>query len=131
MNPNEIPAAYLPDHSPAFRRRGPPDWNAIRADYLAGEPASVVCERHAVSLSALRARARFDGWRRADQPGAEPEAPPTLDERARDGRPDPRVMADTALRRAARAVAEGRLAEARGWTRVARELRGKASFREA
>jgi hypothetical protein len=35
-------------------------------------------------------------------------------------------MADIAMRRAARAVREGRLTEARGWTRVGRSLAAAA-----
>ena len=43
-------------------------WDAVRADYLAGLPAHECCRRHGVTISALRARAARNGWRRIDQP---------------------------------------------------------------
>lgn len=47
--------------------RTPPEiWAAARDDYLAGESAAVVAERHGLSLRSFQRRAGIEGWRRAD-----------------------------------------------------------------
>jgi hypothetical protein len=59
-------ASNLP--APQGRRTAPAEaWAAARAEYLEGYSAPQVCGRHGMSLSAFRARARAEGWRRADQ----------------------------------------------------------------
>lgn len=50
-------------------------WAAIRADYLAGESAAVVAERHGLSERSVHRRAAVEGWRRMDQP---PLGPPPV-----------------------------------------------------
>lgn len=53
----------------------PRDWAAIRAAYVAAKlPVSTVAAQHAVSASAIYARARREGWPRRKGAGA----PPTL-----------------------------------------------------
>ncbi|NBW09280.1 MAG: hypothetical protein EBR82_14775 [Caulobacteraceae bacterium] len=47
--------------------RTPPEiWAAARDDYLAGDSAPVVAERHGLSLRSFQRRAGIEGWRRAD-----------------------------------------------------------------
>ena len=56
-------------------------WAAVKADYLVGMTATDACRLHGVGLSALRARAAREGWRRADQPWTSgPGAPDPEDE---------------------------------------------------
>lgn len=118
----------MPDGAltPTRGRRVAPDdvWIAVREDYLAGLSAPACCRRHGVGLTALRDRAKGEGWRRADQ--AWPPPPP-LDEDAaqlheRTGGVLDRVGFDdlTALarRRMMRAVLNGDAAEALRWRRV-------------
>lgn len=47
-------------------------WAAIRADYLAGDSAAVVAERHGLSERSIHRRAAAEGWRRMDLPPAGP-----------------------------------------------------------
>ena len=47
-------------------------WEAVRADYLDGMSGPECCRRHGVGLSALRARASRESWRRIDQPWMPP-----------------------------------------------------------
>ena len=151
-----------PPSASGHRPHGDAIWSAARADYLAGGSATEVCERHGLSLSTFRWRARNEGWRRADQPETPVDAPfvdlepddddwttPPYDPfglesaGARDPhRPDPLAplttldddpsaadiyetplqLAELAWAHAARAVRRGRMIEARGWTRLHREL---------
>lgn len=153
---------FQPLEPSGHRPRGDAVWSAARADYLSGGSASEVCERHGLSLSTFRWRARNEGWRRADQPETPSDAPfihgradddwtpPPYDpfglesgddelDRAdtlapfpppRDDHADPTVdiyetpmqLAELAWAHAARAVRRGRMIEARGWTRLYREL---------
>lgn len=106
-------------------RRSAETWAAARADYLSGASASEVCERHGLSLSTFRWRARTEGWRRADQRVGSPFTP--LDEDALE-RIDHNLplnaadMARLAWSNAARALQDGKLIEARGWTRLHDDL---------
>lgn len=50
-----------PDATPS-----PETWAQARRDYLAGDPAPLVAERHGLSERTLRRRAALEGWRRAD-----------------------------------------------------------------
>ncbi|MEI9963542.1 MAG: hypothetical protein WDM92_01285 [Caulobacteraceae bacterium] len=108
---------------PAGRRaRSEETWAQARDDYAAGFSAVQVCARYDIGLRAFRDRARREGWRRADLPDPEPacfeeedaadHGPPTSGE----------DLAAVARRAAARAVRRGRLAEARGWLKLTREL---------
>lgn len=172
--------------APARTRRSTELWALARADYLAGGSAPEVCERHGLSLSTFRHRARVEGWRRADQietpvdapfvyereydPGdwrnfAEeldrpapvegmrpPAAPDPAEVEVHDGfcarpprispaappHPDfdlqgpseilleayatPTELADVAWLNAEQAIRAGRMIEARGWTRIHRDL---------
>lgn len=111
MTPDPSPCS--PPARAGYRIRPPETWRAVRAEYLSGVPAEEVATRFGVGESALRARARRQGWRRADQPAPmladEAEAPPpaSTDE-----------LLDMAWRRVTQAVAAGRSAEALRWTRV-------------
>lgn len=153
---------FLPSPPSSGRPRGDAVWSAARADYLAGGSASEVCERHGLSLSTFRWRARNEGWRRADQPETPIDAPfvdlepddddwtprpydpfgleqsgdreldrvdplksfPSRDDDSptADIHETPLQLAELAWAHAARAVRRGRMIEARGWTRLYREL---------
>jgi len=126
MNMNDIPMGIAPHRAMPRIRLSPDIWEAIRDRYHNGESAEALSELFGISLSSFRVHAREGGWRRTDAPDPIVDAPPTAEELARDERPNFAVMADTAMRRAARAVREGRLAEARGWTRVGRSLAATA-----
>lgn len=177
--------------APARTRRSTDLWALARADYLAGGSAPEVCERHGLSLSTFRHRARVEGWRRADQVETPVDAPftqpPVIYEREYDpgdwrnfaeeldrpapiegmkpppaacpdayevhdgfGARPPRVapplpphpdfdlhgpcevlieayatpteLADVAWLNAENAIRAGRMIEARGWTRIHRDL---------
>lgn len=43
-------------------------WAAVRADFLAGDSAAVVAERHGLSERSIHRRAAAEGWRRMDAP---------------------------------------------------------------
>ncbi|WP_292073077.1 hypothetical protein [Brevundimonas sp. UBA7534] len=106
-------------------RRSAETWAAARADYLSGAAAAQVCERHGLSLSTFRWRARTEGWRRADHLVGSPFVP--LDDEELDlidqGLPlNAADMARLAWSNAARAMREGRLIETRGWTRLHEDL---------
>ncbi|HAJ02839.1 hypothetical protein, partial [Brevundimonas sp. UBA2503] len=94
-------------------------WARARADYLAGESASVVCDRYGMRVSTLRNRAAEEGWRRQDQP--EPE-PVDLDAEMEQGLPDYADMAAHALIRLNRAILKGHATEAGRWMRLHRTL---------
>ncbi len=113
-----------PPHS--YRARSPETWAKARDDYAAGVPAPEVCERYDLGVANLRKRAREEGWRRRDLDDPDPEPP------VETGAPaDPRLMAEQAWARAARAVERGRVLEATRWSRLAEELRAVAAAQEA
>src|SRR5690606_14516601 len=109
-------------------RRSAPDevWAAARDDYLSGLSAPEVCRRHGVGVTALRARAAREGWRRMDQPWAPPNRLDPFDEgvdleQQLDGdldRIEPGQLAWVAHRRMMRAVLRGDAGEAMRWRRV-------------
>ena len=118
-----------PDSAAPWTRRSPAVWSAARADYLAGGSAAEVCERHGLSLSTFRWRARTEGWRLADQPHGEVFVP--LDDRnlafMDAGLPcNSSDMARLAWSNASRAMRDGKLIEARGWTRLHNDLAAMA-----
>ncbi|MFN3669102.1 MAG: hypothetical protein ACK4VY_07315 [Brevundimonas sp.] len=117
-----------PDTGPGEGRWHAPDevWAAVRTDYLAGMSAPEACRRYGVGLSALRARAAREGWRRADQPWTPPNRLDPDDEGAElearvDGVLDRVDLPDlvwVAYRRMLRAVVRGQAVEALRWRRV-------------
>lgn len=132
-----------PSGHPVRNPRSAHVWSLARADYLAGAGAPEVCERHGLSLSTFRWRARKEGWRRADQPETPCDAPFTdLASGAPDRpgaaplpldvlRPDESwaamvELSDIVWLHLQRAIRAGRLIEARGWARVHRDLIGGA-----
>lgn len=119
-----------PSHTPftPANPRSAPDevWMRVREDYLAGLPATEVCRRHGVGVTAMRNRAAREGWRRADQPWTPPNRLDADDEgrwleEIVDGDLD-RIelpqLAFVASRRMMRAVMRGDAAEALRWRRV-------------
>lgn len=106
----------------AYRIRTDETWAEARGDYLTGFTAEEVCRRHDIGLSALRRRARLEGWRRADQ--ADPvAADDDLDIFDDVEAPD---LVDMAWRRLAAAVARGRAADAVRWQRIHADLHARA-----
>lgn len=110
------------------RRTAPDDvWAQVREAYLSGVSAPECCRRHGVGLSALRARAADEGWRRIDQPWPLPntrldpdDEGLALEERV-NGDLDQIPLGELALvafRRMMRAVLHGDAAEALRWRRV-------------
>ena len=121
---------------PGRRVRSEETWAAARDAYLAGAGAGEVCARFDLGLSALRERARREGWRRRDQADPEPEAieadadPPDVD--IDDLAPEAlaqEVMMERAWRMAARALQRGRLREAQGWTKLLSDIRDAGQTR--
>ncbi|HEX8233624.1 MAG TPA: hypothetical protein VF559_09815 [Caulobacteraceae bacterium] len=103
------------------RCRSPGTWARAEADYRAGVTAREVCERYDLGLTALRDRARAEGWRRADQPDPEPAGPDLAliaafaDLPAREG-------AEEAWGRMMWAIRQGRTREAQGWLKLHQQL---------
>ncbi|KQR56849.1 hypothetical protein [Brevundimonas sp. Leaf168] len=111
--------------APVYRVRSQEIWDLARDDYLAGEPARIVCRRYDLGLSAFRIRARKGKWRRGDQddpdlydPALELEA---VEDIAFSG------MADTARRRLQLALLDGEATEAQRWLRIFETLSSMAS----
>lgn len=106
----------------AYRIRTDETWAEARADYLIGFTAEEVCRRHDIGLSALRQRARREGWRRTDQddPVAADDDLDVFDDVEA---PD---LVDMAWRRLAAAVARGRAADAARWQRIHAQLLARA-----
>lgn len=111
--------------APVYRVRSQEIWDLARDDYLAGEPARIVCRRYDLGLSAFRIRARKGKWRRGDQddpdlydPALELEAvePVAFSD-----------MADTARRRLQLALMDGEATEAQRWLRIFETLSSMAS----
>lgn len=101
-------------------------WEKVRADYLSGVPGSEACRRHGVGLTALRGRAKREGWRREDQPWTPPN---TLDPDDEGVVLEEQIHGDlnkvelcqlsfVAWRRMMRAVMRGEAAAALRWHRV-------------
>lgn len=134
-------ASQVPGYVPAQGRRAAPDdvWDQVRDDYLAGLSAQQCCDRHGVGRSALRARARSEGWRRVDQPWAAPAGLEADDEGVElenqiEGdlaRVDHRQLIHIARRRMMRAILRGEAAAALRWRRVAVALEVEQDQRDA
>lgn len=110
---------------PAHRVRSEQTWAKAREAYAGGLSGPEVCERFDLGLSALRLRARNEGWRRSDQedPGAETEVLDDAEALDRDPDLSPAELAELAWKRARRATLRGRLREAQGWARLHRDYR--------
>lgn len=96
-----------------YRIRTDETWAEARGDYLTGFTAEEVCRRHDIGLSALRQRARREGWRRNDQADPTPEDDFDVFEDL-----EPPELVEMAWRRFAAAIARGRGTEAARWQRV-------------
>ncbi len=103
------------DRGGGYRRVSEAAWARAREDYLAGDAAETVCDRHGLALSTFRARAKAGSWRRIDQPDPEPVE---LDAEEEADLLDYARMARHALVRLNRAVLRGRAAEAARWMRL-------------
>ena len=117
--------ANPPTHRP-YNQRTDDTWEAIRTNYLAGDPAQVVADRYGVGLSTLRLRAAREHWRRRDQPDPDPFI---LDEDA--PAPDLETLAKHALARMDHAIKKGRASEAASWMRTWRALTPLEATHEA
>lgn len=112
----------MTDLHPAARRRSDDTWTQVRDDYLAGASAPQLCERYDVGLTALRTRARTEGWRRTDAP----DPGPLPDDELEEAMPAAELCG-LVLRRLSHAVRCGRLREALGWERLLRSMRKLAA----
>lgn len=111
--------------APVYRVRSPEIWDMARKDYLAGEPARVVCRRYDLGLSAFRVRARKAKWRREDQDDPDLYDPALELETVEDLAFSD--MADTARRRLQLALMDGEATEAQRWLRVFETLSALAA----
>ena len=120
MTPDAIPA------DTGHRMRAPETWDAARAAYLDGESARDVCDRFDLTLSAFRAHARREGWRRADM--ADPDPDPGMGDELDDESPflTREEMAEVAWRLAGRALKRGRAGETQRWLAVHARLAEQA-----
>lgn len=96
-----------------------------RDDYLAGEPARIVCRRYDLGLSAFRIRARKGEWRRGDQDDPDLYDPALELEAVKDVAFSD--MADTARRRLQLALMDGEATEAQRWLKIFEALSSMAS----
>ena len=111
---------------PRGRAAPQPDlWAHAEKAYRTGASAPDICSHYGLSLSTFRHRAKREGWRRGDftaDPGAYHLDDDTVHETL-----DAAALAEAAWRAASEAVRTGRLRQAQGWTRLARELRLQAA----
>ncbi len=120
LSPKAPPDAASAPPARTYRAYPEAVWKNARQDYAEGWSAKEVCTRYDLGLSALRTRARNEGWRRADLAEDEPLPSPT---------PEPPEalplleLVDLAWRSASQAIARGKVYEARAWMRLNRELR--------
>ncbi len=121
-DPGPTDRAYARAVSRTFRTEEV--WAAARQLYSYGASGPEVMERYGIGRSAFYERARKEGWRRVDQ-----MEEPLQDEYDRNPAQLRRGAAEMAIEAWAatcRAIDRGRLAEARGWARLHRELREMA-----
>ncbi|WP_295194285.1 hypothetical protein [uncultured Brevundimonas sp.] len=111
--------------APVYRVRSQEVWDLARDDYLAGEPARIVCRRYDLGLSAFRIRARKGKWRRGDQDDPDLYDPALELEAVEDLAFSD--MADTARRRLQLALMDGEATEAQRWLRIFETLSSMAS----
>lgn len=101
-----------------YRIRKTETWDQARQAYLSGQSAEAVCARFGLGLSAVRQRARGQGWRRADLADPEPEP---LDETDHDEVVPEVDLGETVRIAAAQmtlAARRGRVDEALRWGRL-------------
>lgn len=108
---------------------GPRTWTLVRELYLSGLTAEEVSARTGVGVAAMRRRMGREGWTRTAQAegvtaGAHPlPAAAPQDEEPDDGEAlDPVALAHAVGRRAARALAAGRTAEAAALARTGEQV---------
>ena len=101
---------------PVYRVRSQEIWDLARDDYLAGEPARIVCRRYDLGLSAFRIRARKAGWRRQDQDDPDLYDPALALEAVEDVAFSD--MAASARRRLQLALMDGEATEAQRWLKI-------------
>lgn len=101
---------------PVYRVRSQQVWDLARDDYLAGEPARIVCRRYDLGLSAFRIRARKAGWRRQDQDDPDLYDPALALEAVEDVAFSD--MAASARRRLQLALMDGEATEAQRWLKI-------------
>ncbi|KQP48159.1 hypothetical protein ASF31_02120 [Brevundimonas sp. Leaf280] len=111
--------------APVYRVRSQEIWDMARDDYLAGEPARIVCRRYDLGLSAFRIRARKGKWRRGDQDDPDLYDPALELEAVEDIAFSD--MADTARRRLQLALMDGEATEVQRWLRIFETLSSMAS----
>lgn len=102
--------------APVYRVRSQEVWDLARKDYLAGEPARVVCRRYDLGLSAFRVRARKAGWRLQDQDDPDMYDPAVELEDIEDI--DLPAMALSARRRLQLSLMDGEATEALRWLKI-------------
>lgn len=100
------------------RVRSGDTWAAARQAYLHGASAGEVCVLFELGLSALRARARRDGWRRIDQPDPDPDLEEDIDGELDEQYVDYEVMAERTGRLASRALHLDDAPAAERWLRL-------------
>ena len=110
--------------APVYRVRSQHVWDLARDDYLAGEPARVVCRRYDLGLSAFRVRARKAGWRLQDQDDPDMYDPAVELEDIEDI--DLSAMALSARRRLQLSLMEGEATEALRWLKIFETLSSMA-----
>ena len=110
--------------APVYRVRSQQVWDLARDDYLAGEPARVVCRRYDLGLSAFRVRARKAGWRLQDQDDPDMYDPAVELEDIEDI--DLSAMALSARRRLQLSLMEGEATEALRWLKIFETLSSMA-----
>ena len=111
--------------APVYRVRSQEVWDLARKDYLAGEPARVVCRRYDLGLSAFRVRARKAGWRLQDQDDPDMYDPAVELEDIEDI--DLSAMALSARRRLQLSLMEGEATEALRWLKIFETLSSLAA----
>lgn len=103
-------------------------WDFVRAAYVAGDSARIVCERFGVGEANLRKKARLEGWTKRDWA----ETRGVIDRGVRPASPKPREAAaptpiakdnlmDVVLYRAREALTAGKGAEASALLKALRE----------
>lgn len=110
--------------APVYRVRSQEIWDLACDDYLAGEPARIVCRRYDLGLSAFRIRARKGKWRRGDQDDPDLYDPALELEAVEDIAFSD--MADTARRRLQLALMDGEATEAQRWLKIFETLSSMA-----
>ncbi|WP_426017971.1 hypothetical protein [Brevundimonas sp. DWR2-3-1b1] len=111
--------------APVYRVRSQQVWDLARDDYLAGEPARVVCRRYDLGISAFRVRARKAGWRLQDQDDPNMHDPAVELEDIEDI--DLSAMALSARRRLQLSLMDGEATEALRWLKIFETLSSLAA----